>query len=322
MAQLGLLDLLTADDIGNSQGFPQLPEVLPQSPALSESSSYINFPTVSGATFRTSTHTDDPVAQKNPRAFTEVFSVGSSTTCDCLQQLAAQLVNLKGYCRQREEVIQADMALLYIRAAVSTWQQHFQCPLCEHTPDNDILVLSIIGIRTILPIIERVSNCTRPEEGHVLFSVKSSPAFTLPSTPVAYELAQEESQALMDILLSRNVVSIVDILRRIKERAVVYETFKGESSSTTSANTSSGGTISSYQRSPPLATFSSAFSPSISSELQGLLPSAELDCVFSLPTADDPQGYLRQCLESLMESAETLYSQLQQRRTRLTDNLR
>ncbi|CRG92672.1 hypothetical protein PISL3812_09736 [Talaromyces islandicus] len=79
----------------------------------------------------------------------------SITTCDCLQQLADQLAQIKGLNRA-SELLKADYILSVAREAIHRWRSQLQCNICQQNDDRDILVLSVMGFRAILNLIRRI----------------------------------------------------------------------------------------------------------------------------------------------------------------------
>ncbi|KAJ5594742.1 C6 finger domain protein GliZ [Penicillium hispanicum] len=194
--------------------------------------------------------------------------------CDCLQQLAAQLVRLKSYSRHSERFPQTAAALPYVRDAVSTWQHHSQCRLCAKSGDHDAIVLVAIGIRTLLPMIEKLSHQLH-FGGQFVLSLQSSADLSLRSSPTTYGLAQDESQAIMHTLLLRNMDTILSILHSAKDH-VSGDGYHGNPISTP------GFIAPQALPSPPFSSLSTDFQPTvifpgqdIEQPLRGLIDCAE-----------------------------------------------
>ena len=139
--------------------------------------------------------------------------------CDCLPQLAAQLVRLKNLARQSDRTPHTAGALPHIRDAVSTWQHHVQCRPCAKSGDHDAFVLMAIGIRTVLPVIEKLGHQLH-SGGQFILSLHS-PDPSLRFSPTSYGLAHDESQVIIHTLLLRNLDSIIAILHNAREHMLV-----------------------------------------------------------------------------------------------------
>lgn len=205
------------------------------------------------------------------------------TSCDCLQQLAALFVQLKVYARHSEPFLQAAVAISHVREGVSAWKRHLQCAACMESADGDSLLLSVIEIRMVLPIIEWISN-NLDLNGQVAFSLQATPVGGSCQMPVAYELARDESQAIMRTLLLRSMDSIIDILGKIKERP--------------SRTTPPTGLPSPFELHTPQASPSS------------LLNAGCFDLLSFLESPVEAQGLFGQTLQSLIESAENLQKRI------------
>ena len=202
----------------------------------------------------------------------------SRLKCECLQQLATQLVQLKSYSRHSEQLPQTAWALPYFRDAVFTWQHYYQCRLCQKSGDHDAVVLVVMGIRALLSIIENLSHQLH-FGGQFVLSLHSSPDSSIRSSPTTYGLAHDESQAVMHALLQRNMNTIISILRGIKNHMYSDNDFQENS-------ISASGFTEQALPSPPFTTLSTDFPTS---------------SIFSSQSLERPLEELIECAEGLRQ---------------------
>ncbi|KYK61098.1 hypothetical protein DCS_02239 [Drechmeria coniospora] len=206
------------------------------------------------------------------------------SSCDCLQHLAALFVQLKEYTRQGGQVLDASVAIAHVRQGVLAWRRHLQCTTCIDSADGDSLLLSVIEIRMILPIIESINS--KLELGRNLaFILRVAPLGDLCHAPMTYELADDESRAVLRTLLLLNMGFIIDIIQTIKERP-------------------SQTKLAGHSPAPAFGLCTPQASPS------SLLSTGSSDLLSILDTPEGPESLFGQSLQSLMESAKSLQTKI------------
>lgn len=183
----------------------------------------------------------------------------SITTCDCLQQLADQLAQIKGLNRA-SELLKADYILSVAREALHRWRRQLQCNICQQNDDRDILVLSVMGFRAILSLIRRIgqdllgntfdsqqTGPTRKLDSHVVNEELTTVDGSTTSTGLndsseqsflgMYELSQDEKRLMANVLLSRTLEDISRTVEDVKARSakkLILNTPSSSDDSTTS----------------------------------------------------------------------------------------
>jgi hypothetical protein len=165
----------------------------------------------------------------------------SITTCDCLQQLADQLAQIKGLNRA-SELLKADYILSVAREALHRWRSQLQCNICQQNDDRDILVLSVMGFRAIISLIRRIgqdilgspldSQQTSPIRGkdsHALNEELTTGDASITSAGLngssdqsflgMYELSQEEKRLMANVLFNRMLADISRTVAEVKARS-------------------------------------------------------------------------------------------------------
>lgn len=177
----------------------------------------------------------------------------SITTCDCLQQLADQLAQIKGLSRA-SELLKADYILSVAREALHRWRGQLQCNICQQNDDRDILVLSVMGFRAILSLIRRIGQeilgssldgqQTSPIRGQNSYDLNeelttgdvSITSAALNGSPDQsflgmYELSQEEKRLMANVLLNRMLADISRTVEDVKSRSAKRPVMNTPSSS-------------------------------------------------------------------------------------------
>ncbi|PHH81290.1 hypothetical protein CDD82_1121 [Ophiocordyceps australis] len=133
--------------------------------------------------------------------------------CDCPSQLATLFVQLKAYTRTNSN-IQPAAAISHVREGIETCRRHLKCTSCTDSCDTDSLLLCIMQLRIILSVITKIHRSLHLDCQTLFFLQASADSHT----PVRYGLAQEESQAVLRLLLLRSLTAVVAILDQIRER--------------------------------------------------------------------------------------------------------
>ncbi|KAH7044509.1 hypothetical protein B0J12DRAFT_670573 [Macrophomina phaseolina] len=100
-------------------------------------------------------------------------------SCDCLQRSTKVLSGVKAL--EMNVRFQVDAALLYIRTATTTWVQVLQCASCQRGNAEEILYISLSGVRAALRYLVAIFSSegdqltTHPPSPGCRFHVAQSP---------------------------------------------------------------------------------------------------------------------------------------------------
>ncbi|KAH8698373.1 hypothetical protein BGW36DRAFT_144779 [Talaromyces proteolyticus] len=184
---------------------------------------YVNDKTTTTKHDRDSTYSQQEKPSKEaPSSRSRTPSIG---TCDCLQQLADQLAQIKALSRVAEP-LKADSILSVTREALHRWRRQLQCNICQQNDDKDILVLSVMGFRAIISLIRRLG-----QAGDSFWSYQYNTNTTIsnisPIEPIdtdtsflgMYELSQEEKRLMANVLLTRALRDLSRTVEDVKARS-------------------------------------------------------------------------------------------------------
>ena len=153
----------------------------------------------------------------------------SFSTCNCVQQSIEQLANFKSLSRSRQ-TLRPDFILTVARDSLSAWQTYQQCPNCQHSDDKDILVLSAMALRALLNLIKEVSTGHQygyqsppndREDDMLSKNCRSYPLFNSdPSFVGSYQLASEEKQLVVELLLQRTLKHLNHAIEHLRQKSL------------------------------------------------------------------------------------------------------
>lgn len=145
--------------------------------------------------------------------------------CNCVQQLTEQLANFKALRRSRH-LLWPDFVLTVARDALAGWRNHLQCPTCQHSNDKDIMILSVMALRSLLNLIQdnqhehqspyNDTGCEMPAR-----DTSSPPVFNSDHSFLGtYRLACEEKRLVVDLLLHRTLRSLNRTIEHLRQKSL------------------------------------------------------------------------------------------------------
>lgn len=251
---------------------------------------------------------------------TSVPQESSFSTCNCVQQSIEQLANFKSLSRSRQ-TLRPDFVLTVARDSLAAWQMHQQCPSCQHSGDKDILVLSAMALRALLNLIKETGHQhgyqSPPNEKKDDMASKngcSSPVFNSdPSFVGSYQLACEEKQLVVGLLLQRRLRHLNNAIEHLRQKSL---RIAGTSPRSTKFTRSSRSHSSSLSQS----TMGSNFCCGLPAEINFTGGMEDLSSVGYEMSLDEHDNYLQDSLQISTETIESLLTKVQTPDMRQTPN--
>jgi hypothetical protein len=151
-----------------------------------------------------------------------VFSSATSTTissagCNCLEPQAMLLCRLNSLKKQHGS-LRIDLALATAQQALAAWKSFSDCGNCYQDRSQDVsqvLDLLVMNFQATLQIVREVcfKNC-RDEQ----LKIRPTPN-QMKSTIGVYEIDNEETNLIVNLLISRTIDKVSVILGQLKEKS-------------------------------------------------------------------------------------------------------
>jgi hypothetical protein len=248
-----------------------------------------------------------------PKSLSTSVPQGSSfPTCNCVQQSIDQLANFKALSRSRQ-TLRPDFVLTVARDSLSAWQTHQQCPSCQHSDDEDTLVLSAMALRALLNLIKETghqhgyqsppndkNNDTPSKNGCPSPASNSDPSFV-----GSYQLAYEEKQLVVGLLLQRRLRDLKHAIEHLRQKSLRIAGAKPRRS-TTSTRSSRSHSSSLFQ-----STMSSNPCYGLPGDVSFTGGMEDLSSVGYEMSLDEHDNYLKDSLQSSTETIESLLTKVQ-----------
>lgn len=288
-------DLSWLDSIFESSSLPQLQ---PENMDLSNKAMpHVDPPQMPSATVPRSSSIGHSLSQ-----------AGTVQSCNCVQQLTGQLASLKALNCSRY-ILRPDFVLTAARDALSGWQSRMQCPSCQHSEDKDVLVLSVMALRALLSLIQKADLCHKHQSANDIPSSNGSSPTVFNNDQHSflgtYQLACEEKQLVVDMLLQRTLKNLNLTIEHLKQKSARM------AGTTPSRNSMSGrSSRSDSGLAMPSSTFSSYRNVNALEEMNLCGAMEDLHSA-DARSLDEHDSYLQGSLQNSTATVESLLSKTQ-----------